>query len=83
MRPKHPIHDIAADALRLAVKTANGPTRLGNLIGVSSQAISQWEQVPSTRVIEVERVTGIPRHALRPDLYPPSPSPLNQTAEAR
>lgn len=85
MRPKNPTSTLAADALKLAVRTAEGPTRLASLIGVSSQAISQWEQVPSTRVIQVERATGIPRHALRPDLYPPGPppSPTTQTAEAR
>lgn len=35
---------------------------------ITPQAISQWRQVPHDRVIEVERVTGISRHELRPDL---------------
>lgn len=35
---------------------------------LSPQAISQWQRVPADRVIDVEAVTGISRHALRPDL---------------
>jgi DNA-binding transcriptional regulator YdaS (Cro superfamily) len=32
----------------------------------------RWEQkrVPAERVLDVERITGISRHELRPDLYP-------------
>lgn len=40
--------------------------------GISSQAVNQWRRVPAERVLEVERVTGVPRHELRPDLYPPN-----------
>lgn len=35
---------------------------------ITSQAISQWKQVPAERVIDVESVTGISRAELRPDL---------------
>jgi DNA-binding transcriptional regulator YdaS (Cro superfamily) len=39
-------------------------------LGVTHAAVRQWEgRVPAERVIEVERLTGIPREALRPDLY--------------
>jgi DNA-binding transcriptional regulator YdaS (Cro superfamily) len=38
-------------------------------LGIQSQAISQWRQVPLNRVLEVERVTGIPREQLRPDFF--------------
>jgi DNA-binding transcriptional regulator YdaS (Cro superfamily) len=40
-------------------------------LGISHGAVSQWVQVPVERVLEVERITGIPRHELRPDIYPP------------
>ena len=42
-------------------------------IGVRPSALCKWERgrIPAERVIEVERITGIPRHELRPDLYPP------------
>ena len=39
---------------------------------VHKTTVMRWElrQVPSTRVLDVERKTGIPRHVTRPDLYP-------------
>jgi DNA-binding transcriptional regulator YdaS (Cro superfamily) len=50
---------------------------LAGFIGVTPQAISQWKRVPSSRVIAVERATGVCRHDLRPDLYPrDEPAPL-------
>ena len=41
-------------------------------LGVSEPAVSHWSRsrVPAERVIDIERVTGISRHDLRPDLYP-------------
>ena len=40
-------------------------------LGVTAGAVSQWDRVPAGRVLDVERLTGISRHDLRPDLYPP------------
>jgi DNA-binding transcriptional regulator YdaS (Cro superfamily) len=45
-------------------------SRLARELGISTQAISQWDRCPIGRVLEVERVTGIPRWQLRPDYYP-------------
>jgi hypothetical protein len=60
------------------------PARLARaLIGITPQAISQWRQVPAERVLEVERVTGINREVLRPDLAAifirPEPEPEIET----
>lgn len=42
------------------------------LLGVNKTTLLRWEdgtvQIPPDRVIEVERITGISRHELRPDL---------------
>jgi Bacterial toxin YdaS len=38
--------------------------------GIRRQAVSQWQEVPWNRVLEVERVTGVRRHLIRPDIYP-------------
>lgn len=60
------------EALDRAKKAVGGSSELGRRIGVTSQAVSQWRRVPAERVLDVERATGVPRHHLRPDLYPPS-----------
>lgn len=57
-------------ALTRALELAGGPAGLARPLGVSIQAVSQWDEVPPLRVLAVERVTGVPRHELRPDLYP-------------
>lgn len=45
---------------------------LARAIGVNKSTITRWAtgRVPAERVLDVERVTGVPRHDLRPDLYP-------------
>lgn len=61
-------------ALAKAKEAMNGSTGLSRALGgegvISPQAISQWKRVPAERVLQVERVTGVPRHELRPDIYP-------------
>lgn len=44
-------------------------TKLADAIGVTHSAVSQWNQVPAERVVQVEKVTGIPREKLRPDIF--------------
>jgi len=42
-------------------------------LGISRQAVGQWfkGEIPAERVLELERLTGVPRYELRPDIYPP------------
>jgi DNA-binding transcriptional regulator YdaS (Cro superfamily) len=47
----------------------NGVTYLAKRLGISQPAVSQWKQVPPARVREIERVTGISRFVLRPDIF--------------
>ena len=57
-------------ALQSAIDKVGGLAALAGPLGISEQAISQWKEVPPLRVLAVERVSGVPRHELRPDLYP-------------
>jgi len=56
--------------LEKAIEQAGGLRELGRKLGISHQAIHQWVRVPAERVLTVERITGVSRHALRPDIYP-------------
>ena len=53
---------------------------LAERIGVQSPAVSKWEArdepkfVPAEQVPIISRVTGIPPHRLRPDLYAELPA---------
>jgi DNA-binding transcriptional regulator YdaS (Cro superfamily) len=57
-----------------AIAKAGGQRALAELLGLGQTAVSNWrnrkKRVPAERVIEIERATGVPRHELRPDLYP-------------
>lgn len=41
---------------------------------VNKSTVTRWFQsrVPAERVLDLERITGLPRETLRPDLYPPT-----------
>lgn len=58
------------EALRRAIKAAGGLAELAGPLGISVQAVSQWDEVPPLRVLAVEKLSGVPRGELRPDLYP-------------
>lgn len=58
--------------IRDAAATVGGMSKLSRLLGLSPAAVGLWEQVPPKRVLEVERLTGVSRHVLRPDIYGPA-----------
>ena len=55
--------------LERAIAWAGSRTELARRLGISHPAVFQWEWVPISRVPEIERLTGIPREELRPDIY--------------
>lgn len=65
-------HDQMLSALERAKAAVKGNTGLARALtgDITPQAISQWKKVPAERVLDVERVTGVPRNELRPDIYP-------------
>ncbi len=42
---------------------------LAEKLGITPPAIYAWTRVPERRVAELSRITRIPRHELRPDLF--------------
>jgi DNA-binding transcriptional regulator YdaS (Cro superfamily) len=55
--------------LREAITAAGSVNKLAKMLGIHYTAILRWTRVPAGRIVEVERVTGISRARLRPDLY--------------
>lgn len=57
-------------AVARASEVLGGQEQLGAQFNISQAAVSQWGKIPVERVLDIERLTGIPRHELRPDIYP-------------
>lgn len=64
---------------------------LARLLGVEKSMVSKWarNRVPAERLVDIERLTGIPREVLRPDIFapttptlPPKPSEKSETSSA-
>lgn len=58
------------EALKKAIGKFETARDFAVAVGVSPQAVSQWDRVPPARVLIVEKITGVSRHDLRPDFYP-------------
>jgi DNA-binding transcriptional regulator YdaS (Cro superfamily) len=58
------------------IKGLGGPTVVAEALGLTPQAVNKWRngQIPAERAVEMERVFGVPRHLLRPDLFRKSDS---------
>jgi DNA-binding transcriptional regulator YdaS (Cro superfamily) len=71
------------DALTKAIDAVGGVTRLASLLGVKQNVVSNWKlrrKVPPERCVDVELVSGVSRHDLRPDIFGPAPEPQQEVA---
>ena len=63
------------EALQAACKAFGSQVGMANALGVSQPTIWRWmnnaRQLPAEHVLKVEAATGVSRHHLRPDIYPP------------
>ena len=60
-------------ALQEAIDKAGGQVALAEKLRLGQSSISNWvtrKRIPAERVLDIERITGVSRHRLRPDLYP-------------
>ncbi len=53
-----------------AAEKIGGLSELARRLGIKHTAFYRWSEVPPLRVLEIEKITGVSRHELRPDLYP-------------
>ena len=63
------------EALKEAIRHAGGAAALARQLGIRQPSISGWKVVPALRVRQLERLTGVSRARLRPDLYGPDANP--------
>lgn len=63
------------DALTRAITVIGSQAALGRLCGKSTGHVWWWlhksKRVPAEFVLRIEAATGVPRHELRPDVFPP------------
>lgn len=59
-----------AEKLLQYMKSGRGRrVSLARELGIKHTAFYSWKRVPAERVLDIERITGIGRHELRPDLF--------------
>jgi DNA-binding transcriptional regulator YdaS (Cro superfamily) len=56
--------------VRQAADKMGSVTALARALGIKHPALFRWRQVPAGRVLQIEKLTGISRHDMRPDIYP-------------
>jgi len=72
--------------LAKAICAAGSQSAFGRWIGRRQSTINWWlanaKPLPAEHVLLVERLSGIPRSELRPDIYPPSDTPAQSSDRA-
>lgn len=58
-------------ALSKAIEIVGGNAAMGRIIGISREAVSQWDRCPAERVLVVSDATGgaVKPEELRPDIF--------------
>ncbi len=75
-RPRgRPAHDRSgAAALSEAIRRVGGIRPMARALGdISPQAVKNWALCPPYRVLDVEKLSGVSRYKLRPDIFGSKP----------
>lgn len=48
---------------------------LARKLGISRQAMDQWEKIPARHVLALESMSGVSRYDMRPDVFGKEPPP--------
>lgn len=54
------------------IAKVGGVSALAAMLGLDHSSVSKWkkrDRLPVDRIPDISRITGIPRHELRPDLW--------------
>lgn len=74
---------VMSSMTKIAIKRAGGAPLVARELGLTRQAITKWEEVPAKHVLAIERLSGVTRYELRPDIYGPHPGPLVRPSRSR
>lgn len=62
------------EALKKAIDLAGGQTKVAKKCNTTQQRVWNWihrdKKIPAEYVLNIEKLTGVSRHELRPDIYP-------------
>lgn len=62
-------------ALKRAAANVRGWANLADLLHLRGPTVYAWKRSPAHHVLAIERVSGVTRYELRPDLYPMESAP--------
>ena len=60
---------------RDVINACGGNPVVFKALGIGRQSLHQWLVIPATRVADLERLSGIPREKIRPDVFRDSDLP--------
>lgn len=66
---------VAMAAIAKIRATRGMMAKIADALKISQQAVCVWKKVPPQHTLAVEKITGIPREKLRPDLYKAAKKP--------
>ncbi|WP_320188887.1 YdaS family helix-turn-helix protein (plasmid) [Agrobacterium rosae] len=66
------------EIVKTGAEKVGGVVSLANGLGIKHTSLHNWTRVPAERVLEFERLTGISRYDVRPDVYGPKPKQEKQ-----
>lgn len=55
-----------------AAEKAGGIVALARKLGIRHASMYSWKKVPAERVLMIEKITGVSRHEIRPDIFGPA-----------
>ena len=60
------------EIVEIAAEKAGGAVALSRELGIKHSSLHSWRRVPAERVLDLERITGVSRHVIRPDVFGPA-----------
>ena len=67
------LYPMNTSSIEKAIEKAGGRGAVAKALGLTVEAVRQWtlddRRIPATRAVELEKISGVHRSELRPDLW--------------